>query len=465
MREILVKLVHVFVFGDDAVWYGTIVVLAVCGIGLLILARRIRPSGNTPHCRRCGYNLTGLTSEHCPECGSDLANRRAVVMGRLRRRKIVLMTLGWGLLGGALGMPVYHQAKKVDWYAYYPTSFVIADLDSGSPQRVAVADAELRRRIGERSLNQEELDSIVEACLREQSQSVLRNGVTLPMIELMGLLIANDKLSQKQFDRFLENICTSDMEVRTPIGANRGWPYRVRFTRCRAPSRDIRVTVTDFDIGEEGHMIKHAEFLSPIDCDDNGIVGVHRPVDYIPGVGNHRLEIVIRLEVRDGDKRVLTKRTISLHADLLVLKTDPPNEVRLVRSPELDAQVRAGMHVRPVTVSRFRYEDEWLIESMIDYTGPKTPNIAFDIIAIGDNWNCDVGHITGVGRMMRPLLWSVPEMPPRKFKLWFKCSPDAAMETVDIHEIWGGELNFEMDLDAGTCRLLEEGETERGDAP
>jgi hypothetical protein len=28
--------------------------------------------GDAPHCERCGYNLTGLTSGRCPECGSLL---------------------------------------------------------------------------------------------------------------------------------------------------------------------------------------------------------------------------------------------------------------------------------------------------------------------------------------------------------------------------------------------------------
>jgi tRNA(Ile2) C34 agmatinyltransferase TiaS len=26
---------------------------------------------STPHCPRCGYNMTGLTQARCPECGSQ----------------------------------------------------------------------------------------------------------------------------------------------------------------------------------------------------------------------------------------------------------------------------------------------------------------------------------------------------------------------------------------------------------
>jgi hypothetical protein len=36
----------------------------------LLLWRLDRPRPLPGHCRRCGYNLTGLTSARCPECGT-----------------------------------------------------------------------------------------------------------------------------------------------------------------------------------------------------------------------------------------------------------------------------------------------------------------------------------------------------------------------------------------------------------
>ncbi len=38
---------------------------------LLITARRSR-AGSDPHCLLCGYNLSGLASPVCPECGQEL---------------------------------------------------------------------------------------------------------------------------------------------------------------------------------------------------------------------------------------------------------------------------------------------------------------------------------------------------------------------------------------------------------
>ena len=35
--------------------------------------RRINPKG---HCQKCGYDLTGNVSGRCPECGTELEQKR-----------------------------------------------------------------------------------------------------------------------------------------------------------------------------------------------------------------------------------------------------------------------------------------------------------------------------------------------------------------------------------------------------
>ncbi len=52
-----------------------VLILAVMLIGyvtLMKLQRVILNERGRGHCYDCGYNLTGLTSERCPECGRTL---------------------------------------------------------------------------------------------------------------------------------------------------------------------------------------------------------------------------------------------------------------------------------------------------------------------------------------------------------------------------------------------------------
>ncbi len=51
-----------------AAWFGFGLLLAVPTLLMWWLDRPRRPLAG--HCRRCGYNLRGLTEARCPECGA-----------------------------------------------------------------------------------------------------------------------------------------------------------------------------------------------------------------------------------------------------------------------------------------------------------------------------------------------------------------------------------------------------------
>jgi len=53
---------------------GFAIVVGIVGLILLRVGFFPKRRGDTPYCRKCGYNQTGAPSATCPECGADSQN-------------------------------------------------------------------------------------------------------------------------------------------------------------------------------------------------------------------------------------------------------------------------------------------------------------------------------------------------------------------------------------------------------
>ncbi len=84
--------------------FSAMVIALIAGV-LLINAIWGRRTGWHPICRACKHDLRGvdLTTAHCPECGTDVTKRGAVVVGRRRVRPMLLLValMMVGLAGAA----------------------------------------------------------------------------------------------------------------------------------------------------------------------------------------------------------------------------------------------------------------------------------------------------------------------------------------------------------------------------
>ena len=115
-------------------------------VAIFLLKRGLWPrrQGDAPHCRKCGYNLTGLESGRCPECGVA-AGPKTIVRGRRCRRPLEIVV---GMMyAGLASAPLYMAARQVDWYPYYPTAWVVNDLRSPDGKTANKASGELNRRV------------------------------------------------------------------------------------------------------------------------------------------------------------------------------------------------------------------------------------------------------------------------------------------------------------------------------
>jgi hypothetical protein len=107
-------------------------VLLVGGVLIRRGRRRVR-DGRDPHCIRCEYNLRGVMSWHCPECGGRL-NPHTVAIGRGRRRP------GWAIAGAlviliGVSMIVWSarfQVRWFNWNSLKPVDLLLQETLSGS---------------------------------------------------------------------------------------------------------------------------------------------------------------------------------------------------------------------------------------------------------------------------------------------------------------------------------------------
>ncbi|HQY87528.1 MAG TPA: hypothetical protein PK402_02645 [Tepidisphaeraceae bacterium] len=137
---------------------GSLLVLILCVIvllaSLILLRRGIRGRrvGDHPHCRRCGFDLFGRpeTSHQCSECGANLDDSRAMVIGvRRRRASLIFGSLFLMLVSFGVGVPVWwdEYGKGIDWNKHKPDWWLVMQCDPSNSSLSSPAMNELLARL------------------------------------------------------------------------------------------------------------------------------------------------------------------------------------------------------------------------------------------------------------------------------------------------------------------------------
>ena len=178
-----------------------VVVVAAVLAGFGWRGRRV---GDHPTCRRCGFDLFGRPqgSAACPECGADLAARRAIVTGTRARRP--LMLAGGVLLvvaGGAwLGVDVYRDVKR-DPQGAKPAWWLTHEVGSANAARRDAALAELVRRVEAGRLSGRRASAVTERILARQADAAYPWSTTLG--DWVERARAAGKVPEEQWNRYL----------------------------------------------------------------------------------------------------------------------------------------------------------------------------------------------------------------------------------------------------------------------
>jgi len=289
--------------------------MLLTGLTLLLLGAALatrglvgRRVGDEPRCRKCKYNLTGVESNKCPECGRLWTPGSAARGLRFTRKRPLALGVVLLLLGGALTAAIATgYLQKTNWFTHLPTSWIIPFATRGNTNAfTAIAD-----RFDNDKLTASDLPQLIEAALTVQADPQLR-ATTQDWIDLLARLEARGKLTTQQRDRFYSQMVMLDVTIRSPLSradymegeVHRRWRApKTRYLECQIEAvsatldgrpLDFRPMTLGFDnlLNARGSRILQNS-MCPL------ILGPFPPES--PGI--HKIELNCRSEIRSLETR------------------------------------------------------------------------------------------------------------------------------------------------------------------
>ena len=418
-------------------------ILAVCGVILVRQGFRPRRRGETPHCRKCDYNLTGLTSERCPECGARLSPL-ATEYGERRRsaRRIV---------GGLLclvpaALALLFVLGTLDWYQFCPTALVISELQSANTIRAQQAWNELDRRYVAGDLSASHNSRLIDYCLQEQAKPA--NGpLTSGLVNHLGRLYLAGQMSVAQQDRFIKQALLLTLRVRPNTVLGQPAPFQVNYT-ARIPSTPFWVRVENADFFVDGRKTRDQGSMGTMSgCGAGGGCSNHVPIDTI---GRHKVGVVAHARIWTGpfgdeaSSQPVGKLDASAEAATDVLAVEPPDYIKHTCGPALDTAVRNSFEPKDLKLSTAaQFEMTLAIRSPL-------VGIAMDVFirTEGREYKVTAVHVASgestnwsLGIMLRDADGGMPAA-FTSCDVILRSSDAAARDSVNLFEIWEGELVY-----------------------
>jgi hypothetical protein len=419
--------------------------LLVTGLLLLRLGLWPKRHGDTPFCAACGYNLTALISDRCPECGT-ITTPATTVHGERRRRPVVII-LGtvFALFGAVRSTDGLRQAaRQVDWYRFIPTTYVIADTDSPDTARATAAWWELTKRARSRRLSSENLAALTARALLGQVNTIADSKTRL-CINFLAMCHRRGLLTPQQQETFFRQMVSSELRARPRVSAGDAIPYE--FTcRWRTPwGFRANLIPRRISVDRDETVLRPDDYRS---WTENAaetctvVQGTTRSSRQGPQTLRLVCEVqIVRSNPGDQPESAPLRREISAAAPVEVLDPAAAPSVTLLTDPALKNKLVACF--RP---DDFHYDSETESLTGVFHAGELPVSVAFEAFARIDHKEHPIGRIFGrQGEIKTPRYCRCTCPPPGEatIDLILRSSPQVARSTLDLFEIWNGELIFD----------------------
>jgi hypothetical protein len=429
------------------------VLLALLGVGLCWWGLFPRRRGDTPFCRKCGYNLTGLALDAlgaaCPECGAPVGVPGHVVIGARKRRPAVIALGGFMLLigGGAIGLTTSGVLRTMNWYPLKPTFWLLRELKTATGDQAA-AELEKRRLAGK--LTTDDLAKWIDAAIAAEA-APKRSTAQKAVIKSLGPLLKAQQVTPEQLARFGQAVCRNiTFTVRPQVLAEERIPCQTRYQADLPDGLALRIVLGEVE--SSGAVLSRGGSASTTASGGPGSCG--SSLDSL-AVGRHPIHVSVTVGLLRGqnwDAPVSWSQEITFDAEVEVLPPGAKDTVRLVATG--GDWARRHIRLRQIQIEKRAWsqqkEPKPYLSLNVEYDRAAPVAYAFDVIAQGGTTRVNLGTTTIAAARTDSDLYSTnvqrelpDEFDPNGMVIILEPSPAAARQTVDIFaDVWGGTLVF-----------------------
>jgi hypothetical protein len=436
------------------------ILIGVCAVPIALIWHGLGGVrvGDHPLCRACGFDLFGKPAgtAFCGECGADLSRQKAIVIGQKQRRK---KSLGFGITLMILATAVftiagYGRAKHVNWWSHAPLWYVLRQAGSADSNWRSLAIIELRSRCVPATRSTQASDRILDAGLAYQADG------KRPWDPEWGALIEDAQragiLSDDRWKRYLsqswKNSITVSVRPRVRIGDPIWYEVKISHLRLSSsfqnfyPFGGLEIQLIDAFLTWPGHPLNSEEHgWELISTAGGGHGGQLHPFDYPHDItpGEHQLifggevDFGYRDHSRNNAFTLTASDSVEIPCKVQMLPADQPT-VRLVKKPELAAAIRDCISVNG--------ELNLLNQNQFDLRVKAPPvSLGFEVLIrvngkeFSVSWlDCPAGRVTNTGFN----LTEATIKPGTRYDVIFRSDPHDAASSLDVFEIWDGEIVF-----------------------
>ena len=330
--------------------------------------------------------------------------------------------------------------RNVNWYRFRPAGWLITEASSATVPVAAKAWWELDRRRKAGALGDRHVRELIAVSLAAQAATPIPPMLS-EFLEFLVAMWTGDQLTDEQAKGFFKNMIHLDeLRIRPRIVRGDPLPFILRYS-VNISCGTLRYRLTGEAIAIDGKRLEH-RFGSKGGCGaTSSAFGVTIPVPSDqPEKGV--LKIITRFQVYKEPDKLLHERVIERSAQFRIVPDLPANRVRLI-TPSASPEELAGAIVPEAMYlsSRGGYQE---LRAYLSYI--QLPfAVAFNVTARVEGHEYPLGSVTAAkGQSGRWQLESKYEGPTAEhIDLVLRASSDVARQSVELFEIWGGELILE----------------------